>query len=334
MKDTLAALIPILIVLVCLPPTLIATPDNTGGTMTEPKPPLPMTVGLWTRPESPQLITAETIFDYMNGAGELYLGYCFDHLEVYEYKAPSQKEILVELYYMKNSDDAFGLLSLDWGGEPVDLGKLPNNESSAVQSEWPRALYGKGLLRLWSDNVYARVMAYQETPESKEAVLSLGHAIAKGKNNPPQPEIMSSPPDAVQPGWTLLKDRLSFFRTHLVLNSLYYLGHENMLDLDHTARAVSAVYEKKDPASGQIRIRLIKVKYANSGRARAALAHFHKSYLPEHPMPEKAGAAEDTVKTLPIEDGWLGYTLQSDSITIVFECPDRETARTILDQIN
>ena len=334
MKDTLATLIPILIVLVCLPAALIATPDNTGGTMTEPKPSLPMTVGLWTRPESPQLITTDTIFDYMNGAGERYLGYCFDQLEVYEYKASKQKEILVELYYMKNSDDAFGLLSLDWGGDTVDLSKPPSHESSPVQSEWPRALYGKGLLRLWSDTVYARVMAYQETPESKEAVLSLGRTIAEGRKNLPQPELMSSPPDTVQPGWTLLKDRISFFRTHLVLNSLYYLGHENMLDLDHSSRAVSAVYEKEDPLRGHIRIQLIKIKYASFERALAALARFHKSYLPEHPLSEKSGSAEEIGDTYPIEDGWLGYKLSSDSITFVFECPDRETARAILDQIN
>ena len=83
MKDLQAILTPILLVFVCLPMISIAASCETGGKMTESKPTLPITVGLWTRAETPQLITSETIFDYMDGAGELYLGYCFDHLEVY-----------------------------------------------------------------------------------------------------------------------------------------------------------------------------------------------------------------------------------------------------------
>ena len=82
--------------------------------MTESKPILPKTIGLWTRPDSPKFVNAQNIFDYMDGAGELYIGYCFDRLEYYEYKAKSQGDILVKIYFMKTSDDAFGLLSLDW----------------------------------------------------------------------------------------------------------------------------------------------------------------------------------------------------------------------------
>ena len=82
---------------------------------------LPKSVGPWIRPDSARVINSKNIFDYMNGAGELYLGYRFDHLEVYEYSASGQDNILVELYFMDTSDDAFGLLSLDWGGEPVSL---------------------------------------------------------------------------------------------------------------------------------------------------------------------------------------------------------------------
>ena len=93
MKHILTILIPFLIVILCLPAILSAISQPSGGKMTESKPALPKTVGPWTRPGSPRLITAKTIFDYMDGAGELYLGYRFDHLEVYEYKAPTQKEI-------------------------------------------------------------------------------------------------------------------------------------------------------------------------------------------------------------------------------------------------
>jgi hypothetical protein len=264
----------------------------------------------------------------MNGAGELYVGYRFDHLEAYEYRALNQKEILVEIYYMKTSDDAFGLLSLDWGGEPADLNQPSQEKSASVESNWPKALYGKGLLRLRSGRIYSRVMAYQETPDSKVAVLEIGRSIADGDMNSPAPELIRGPPDVFQPDWKLIKDRVSFFRTHLVLNSLYYLGHENMLNLDLASEAVTATYEKTD--STDKHIRFLKVKYPNPNQAHNALAHFHSSYLPEHPFPGKGERAEELVSTVPIEDGWLGYKLQDDTLTFIFECPDQETARAII----
>src|SRR5450756_3196495 len=58
-----------------------AVPAATGG----PAMNLPKQAGAWSRPETPRRITAQTIFDYMDGAGELYVGYRFGHLDVYEY---------------------------------------------------------------------------------------------------------------------------------------------------------------------------------------------------------------------------------------------------------
>jgi len=294
---------------------------------------LPKTVGNWTRPESPKIITAKNIFDYMNGAGELYLAYRFDHLDYYEYLSGTQKEILVELYFMKTSDDAFGLLSLDWGGKPVNL----NDESSEITTTdkhpWPNALYGEGLLRIWSDNIYARVMATQETPDSKQAVLELGRAIVKGWANLPPPALMKALPNALHQNWKLRKDKSGYFRSHLVLNSLYYLGHENMLDLDHATEAVTASYEKMDTPESRSRIQLLTVKYSNPERANTALSHFHSAYLPDYSPETHSISSKGLLNTFAIEDGWLGYKLQQNTLTIVFECPDQETARTIVNQI-
>jgi len=307
-------------------------PDQAGGKMRESKPTLPKIAGLWTRPDSPQFVNAKNIFDYMDGAGELYLGYRFDHLESYEYKAQKQKSILVELYFMKTSDDAFGLLSLDWGGEPVDLGQALPSNAAPENSSWPRALYGEGLLRLWSDTIYARIMAYQETPESKEAVLSLGRSIVKDRRNPPRPDLLKNLPDSFRPDWMLRKDRTSYFRSHLVLNSVYYLSQENMLNLNLTSEAVTSSYERKD-SKGQKRIQLLLVKYPDHEHARNALAHFHRVYLPEHSIPQQSGSSWEILNVFPTEDGWLGYKFQDNTIAFIFECPDQETARTIIDQI-
>lgn len=80
---------------------------------------LPASINQWKLEGGIRRIDRTHIFDYMNGAGELYLAYHFDHLLVAEYKDGEDNDILVELYLMKSSRDAFGLLSLDWGGETV-----------------------------------------------------------------------------------------------------------------------------------------------------------------------------------------------------------------------
>jgi hypothetical protein len=151
---------------------------------------LPESVSVWSRPESPKIIDSTNIFKYMNGAGELYLGYRFDHLEVFDYTSEKQDNILVELYFMETSDDAFGLLSLDWGGEPVSFDDLPVNSPDRSPFSQSRALYGAGLLRIWSDNLYVRIMAFRETPTSKQAVLTLGKAITANRKTSPAPALV------------------------------------------------------------------------------------------------------------------------------------------------
>ena len=294
------------------------------------KPNFPKTVGVWNRLESPRIINSKNIFKYMNGAGELYLGYRFRHLEVFDYTSADQGNILVELYFMESPDDAFGLLSLDWGGEPVSFDGTPAAASNQYFMASTRALYGGGLLRMWSDDIYARIMAERETPASKEAVLALGNAIAAGTQYPPEPPLVKLLPLEIDAVWKLRVDRLSFFRSHLVLNSIYYLSHENILDLDHSAEAVSVPYEFIPGPGDPKRSQFLLVQYENPERARQALNRFHDAYLPGDKKEITAETAADSPSLFKLEDGWLAYKLIGKHIAIVFESPDPESARAIL----
>ena len=294
------------------------------------KPILPKNVGVWNRLESPRIINAKNIFKYMNGAGELYLGYRFRHLEVFDYIAADQGNILVELYFMESPDDAFGLLSLDWGGEPVSFDSAPAAISDQYFTSPSRALYGGGLLRMWSDDMYARIMAERETVASKEAVLVLGKAIAAGTQNPPEPALVKLLPLKIDADWKLRADRLSFFRSHLVLNSIYYLSHENILDLDLSAEAVSAPYQYIPGSGDPKRSQFLLVRYESPERARQALNRFNDAYLPGDKKEITAETAADSPSLFKLEDGWMAYKLLGKYIAIVFESPDPESARAIL----
>jgi len=293
-----------------------------GASTAAPAPPsedvvgkLPSAVSGWTRKGPVRTVPPSAIFEYMDGAGELYLAYRLERLKVVEYASEGGGDILVELYRMASSDDAFGLLSGDWGGEPV----TPGPGSGGAQ--WPRALYGSGLLRIWSGNLYARVLATRESDAARSAVLALGRAIAEGRATPPAPRLCAALPATAGVDFRVRRDRLCFFRSHLVLNSIYFLGQRDMLDLGPAVEAVVAPYERGGAA--RARATVAAVRYPTPDAARRALTHFRAAYLPE------AGAAGDT-DAVRIEDGWVAYGLAGRSLALVFEAPDRESALALL----
>ncbi len=289
---------------------------------------IPKTVYGWTKSDSTRLVDPKNIFEYMNGGGELYLAYRFDHLSVYHYEAKDQDKILVEVYQMKTTDDAYGLLSLDWGGEPVIFTSSTGKEVNPAIVQAPRALYGIGLLRMWSGTLYTRIMAFRETPEARKAVISLGKTIAADRSKSTPPEIISVFPKTVAKKWKLRNDRISFFRSHLVFNSIYFLSFKNILDLDHSTEAVTASYESAPKPAG--RIQTLIIKYSSIVKAQQAVNHFHDAYLSEQTTPSE----NNKIFIFNIEDGWLGYQLNGKCLTIVFEAPDRKIAREIVETVS
>jgi hypothetical protein len=293
----------------------------------------PARVGAWSRPESPQVVAPADIFAYMDGAGELYLAYRLVRLEAYEYTAeqspsegsdrlPGDKEdpILLELYRLASSDDGYGLLSGDWGGEPV-----------ALDAAWPatpaRALYGAGLLRAWSDDLYLRVLATTETAAARAAVIELARAVVSGRPSPQPPPLATALPATVAGSFRLRPDSVTFLRSHLVLNSIYFLGTANLLGLSPATEAVAASYARSG-GEGSARLRLFAVRYPTEDAARAALAQFRESYLDR---PGITGG--DAVGAVRVEDGWMGYRVGGRQLVLVFEAPDAATVNLVLDQV-
>jgi Family of unknown function (DUF6599) len=306
--------------------------DQRAARQSETSMKLPQIFGPWTRPDAPRRIDAESIFLYMDGGGELYLAYRFDHLDVFEYGSSDQGNILVELYWMQTSDDAFGLLSGDWGGEPV---VLEDEAAASTMSPSPvpphRALYGAGLLRVWSDTLYARVLASRETAASREQVLAIGRAIAAGRRQPPFPALTNALPATAGTTYRLRPDRTTYLRSHLVLNSVYFLSPENILNLDRATEAAMATYESSIPAPPRHQVRLLLVRYRDEAVARAAAARFRDAYFPE--ARERVGSGPDVSSTLQhVEDGWAGYQRKGRCLAVVFEFQDPELARTFVRQ--
>ena len=289
---------------------------------------LPEKLGEWVLAGAPKRIDSETIFDYMNGAGELYLAYHFDHLTVAEYRDKGDNSILVEVYRMKDPSDAFGLLSMDWDGESVALQSKP---AGFHEADFPHALYGKGLLRLRSGNIYARVLAVREASGVREIILRIGGILASTAGNQAPPDLVRALPESVAGGWRLDRMRIGYFYSHLVLNSHHYISHDNILDLDSDCEAVIAPYFRRSARSGT-RIRLLVVRYAWARRARKAADGFATTYLPDLTKHNEPLVGIDKPGVWKVEDGWLGWRLSGRVLVLAFGCPDSACVEKILDR--
>ena len=57
---------------------------------------LPTQLGEWNQQDSTVTYDRESIFDYINGAGEVYRSYAFSEVAVFRYSATDRSDVLVE----------------------------------------------------------------------------------------------------------------------------------------------------------------------------------------------------------------------------------------------
>ena len=256
----------------------------------------------WKPAEPVQRITPDTLFAYMDGAGELYLAYAFRSVGVWTLKQPGEARILIEVYDLTRPEEAFGVLSQDLGGADVKIGD--------------RCAYGAGLLRFCKGRYFVRVLADVETERSKRAVLALGSAFAKTVTEKPAlPAIVRRlPKDGLKP------NTVHYFHTKLLLDYLYYVADENILHLSAKTDAVLADY-----AAGKGKVRLLIVDYPGEAAAKQAWASFHKTYLEQEP-PE-AGK----LVSRKLEDGkWCSIGLKGKTLAVTFEAPTMDASEQAL----
>jgi hypothetical protein len=266
-------------------------------------PMLPDTIAGWRASGAAKLVTKSNIFDYMDGAGELYLAYSFRDLAAREYKHASQPKITAEVYRFGNAADAYGVYSHDRGTSgPTDIGQDCD--------------YGSGLLRFWKNTCFVRIVADRETPESKAAVLAIGRHISSlisgtGK----RPSMLSMLPKS-----GLIPDSVHYFHKHTVLNYHFYLADGNILDLSDKTDALLAQY-KLDPAKP----RLLIIRYPSIKAASDAYAHFNRTYFKDKPAPTGASRIEK------VEQGqYTGIRRADRLLKLVFEAKTREGCAKLL----
>jgi hypothetical protein len=220
----------------------------------------PAAVEGWKWDGKEEVYESRAIFDYIDGAGEVYLAYNFKKLIVREFEKSGQPRLIAELYDMGSSNDAYGIFSLERQDEDAGIGQ---------GSE-----FGGGLLRFWKGRFFVSVYPSGEGPEAGKTILSLGRAIAHSIPATGQaPKLIGALPDGKM---GLVENSIRYLHSHILLNQRFFVATRNILNVNAQTEVVLAQYLR---AGNKIHVLLIR--YPDGNEAEAALQSFRSAYMPE-----------------------------------------------------
>ncbi len=236
------------------------------------------------------------LFDFMDGAAEVYLAYNFRALTVVRFGKTGRPRVQAELYSMGSPEDAFGVFSLERQDPEAGVGQ---------GSE-----FGGGMLRFWKGPWFVSIFSEGEGRDADEAVLDLGRAVAsaiKETGNPP--ELLRYLPEPVPA-------EARFLRSHVLLNQRFFISNKNILQLQNDVKAVIAPY-----AVPQGKAYLLLVQYPLQARAVSAYRTFDSEYMTDT---RKEGLM------VTGEGKWTRAERYADSIIIVFNAPSEAEAERLV----
>ena len=266
---------------------------------------LPQEIHGWEAKGKDALYDRQTIFDYIDGAGEVYRSYNFTLLLARRYSKESQPDIVADLFEMSSSRDAFGVFTHDLEGENAGVGR--------------GSTYKGGLLSFWKDRFFVSLYAEEETEETKKALFILGEKVASAiRSEGEMPDIVDLLPQEDR-----VEKSVHYFLNHLILNYHFYVSDDNILLLDQETEAALGTYREKNEKS-----HLLVVRYLEEGRASQAFSSFTDAYMPD--------AKE--VGLVQTEDmRWTAAQVKGKFVIIVFNAPSvpfaRDIVRRVVDKI-
>jgi hypothetical protein len=265
---------------------------------------LPSETGGWRWDGKEIRYESKTLFKYIDGAAELYLAYGFQNLTVRRFEKSNQPPIIVELYDMACSEDAYGIFSFEHQDEDVGIGQ---------GSE-----FGGGLLRFWKGKYFVSIYAEGEGAEVESAILTVGRAAANSiLATGPEPKLVGFIPGKE---FGLIDKSVRYLKSHVLLNQRFFIAHQNILNLTRKTEAVLAQY-LKDKQKTQ----LLLIRYPDSKEAGDAYQSFMKVYLPD-------AGGKDRSRT---EDRkWTFARQRNEFVVIVFEAPVEADAEGLIKAID
>ena len=263
---------------------------------------IPESLDGWSKTEADQFYNRENLYDYIDGGAELYLSYGFRSLINRTYIQPGQPDIILDIFDMGGSPNAFGIFS---------------HSREKVGKEFGQgSQYTAGSLLFWKDRYFISILASPETPESSRAIKKLAGIIESHiKKEGPLPALID-----LLPRDSLIKESVRYFKHYIWLNSYYFIANQNILHIDENTDAFLAKYRENNGKS-----LLLLVQYPDTESAKAAYQDFVKNYL--------LGVYDPAA--VQLEDGsWTGIRLQSNLIIAVFNSSSKENVNDLIKEVS
>jgi hypothetical protein len=251
---------------------------------------LPVELFGWKAEPKDLMFNDESIFSYIDGAGEVYRAYNMRHCLARRYKMINNPDIILDIFDMETSENAFGLFTHDQEGKELDIGQ--------------GALYRYGWLRFWKDKYFVSIYPEEETIVTKRAVMKLGNTVASViENEGSRPKILSLlPSDGIR------RRSIRYLRDPAILNYHYYLSDENILFLGDETDVVLAEYGR-----GEKSAILLLALYTNVDEANDAHANLLRSYIPESGSKGIARLENGKWSASQVKNRFLVFVLEADS---------------------
>jgi hypothetical protein len=261
---------------------------------------LPSAVEGWSWDGQEARYDARTVFDYIDGAGEMFLAYGFEQLSVRRFEKGGQPPLTVECYRMASAEAAFGVFSFERQGEGIGIGQGSEQ--------------GGGLLRFWKGRYFVSIFADGEGAEAESAILQLARLTATAIQEE------GAPPRAIGliPGRDagLVETSVRYVTSHILLNQRLFIARDNVLGLTRETGGVLAQYGRDAAAA-----RLLVVHYPTAAAAEAAYGRLMAAYLP-------AATGKDRVRTT---DGrWTIARQRQAVLAVVVGAPSEAVGETLL----
>lgn len=277
---------------------LFMTPNSHANSLNGLQTNLPRQVGGWSARTGDRIFDQKTIFSYIDGAAEVYRAYNFRKCLSRRYTLPGGPAMILDIFDMGSSQDAYGVYTHDLDGTTVDLG-----QDGRLRPGW---------LSFWKNRFFVSIYVEEESPAAERAVKDLGRQVAdKIAGHGARPQILS-----LLPRQGLQADRIRYLHHPIVLNYHYYIADENILHITANTDVALAEYQRGTQAA-----RLLLIKYPTPEKADRSRAAFLKHYIPDA---DKTGAAL-------LENGkWAAVNLKGRLLSIVLEADSREFAEHLL----
>jgi hypothetical protein len=240
----------------------------------------------------------KTIFDYIDGGAEVYLAYDMRGCLSRRYVASGEPAVVLDLFDMGTSADAFGAFTLDRDGEPLKVGE--------------DGLSREGWIRFWKGRFFVSIYAERETAGAREAALRLARTIEAGiKEKGGRPKILERLPKG-----GLETRSVRYLHSHILLEGFLRLSDENVLGLGPDTEVVLSSYVREGR-----RARLLLVSYPDAETAAVA----RNRYLSLRPG---SGASKREAMS---EDGkWSASAQAGRILAVVLDAESRPLAEALL----